>query len=147
MEYVRPFSKEALDAKSEDVFYELLGVRRFLFQFLLDILTEDRDSLHQKGGRPWKLTIFDYLVIMLLYMKQYTTMQMIAEIYGINKSTVSRIYKATSSVLLASGKVILPDITDAKPGELILIDATETEINRPKKNRKNTIPVKRKSTP
>ena len=52
-------------------------------------------------------------------------------------------------MLINSGEFALPSrrkLIETKEEQVVLLDATECEIERPKKNRKNTILVRRKNT-
>lgn len=91
----------------------------------------------------------DQLLMTLMYWREYRTMFHIATDYGISESTVSRIIQRTEDILKKSKKFTLPKRT--KPAgkaityEVILIDATESPIERPKKNKKTIIQAKRES--
>lgn len=82
----------------------------------------------------------DQLLMTLMYWREYRTMFHIATDYGISESTVSRIIQRTEDILKKSKKFTLPK--RRKPSgkaimyEVILIDATESPIERPKKTKK-----------
>ena len=101
----------------------------------------------KNAGRKPSLSIEDQLLLTLMYWREYRTQFHIATDYGISESQVCRIIQRTENVLSKSKKFELPQ--RKKPAgsklsyEFVLIDATETPIERPKKNSKNIIPVKR----
>jgi len=71
--------------------------------------------------------------------------------YGINEATVCRTIKKIENVLMKSGEFRLPgrkalQLSDTVI-EVVLIDATEQPIERPKKSKDSTTAVKRSSTP
>lgn len=67
--------------------------------------------------------------------------------YGVVKSTISDSITWVENTLVKCGKFRLPskrELYKNKDIETVLIDVTEIEIERPQKNRKNTIREKRK---
>lgn len=76
-------------------------------------------------------------------------MRHIAFDYGVSKSIIHKSIEWVENVLVKSGEFALPSkkkLTETQGEQVILLDATECEIERPKKNRKNTIPARRKNT-
>jgi hypothetical protein len=69
-------------------FKRLHGVSPDTFKKMLSILQREYDILHQKGGKPPKLTVEDKLCITLKYLRAYRTMDSIAADYGVCKGTV-----------------------------------------------------------
>ncbi len=74
-------------------------------------------------------------------------MRHIAFDYGVSKSMVHKSIQWVENVLIRRKEFALPgrkELAKAQEAQVVLIDATECEIERPKKNRKNTIPGRRK---
>jgi hypothetical protein len=69
--------KKAENAK-EVLFKRLYGVKPATFEKMRSILQKEYDALHQKGGKPPKLTVKDKLDITLKYLREYRTMDSIA---------------------------------------------------------------------
>ncbi len=116
---------------------------------MLELLNETYRTEHLKGGHPSKLSVLDRLVIMLSYYREYRTMENIAFDYGVAKSTVCECIKWVENILIKSEEFSLPkkkELVNDTDIEVVLVDATECEIEHPKKNIKNTIQEKRKST-
>ena len=71
--------------------------------------------------------------------------------YGVSEATVCRTIMKIEHVLLASGQFTLPSkrtlLEECSSEELVIIDATEQAIERPKKNKKNTIVERRNIIP
>ena len=107
---------------------------------MLKLLNEAYRIEHLRGGHPPKLSVLDRLVIMLLYYRDYRTMENIAFEYGVAKSTIYECVKWVENILIKRELVRDTEI------EAVLVDATECEIERPKKNSGNTTQEKRKST-
>ena len=113
---------------------------------MLEILQAKHVELHKKGGRKPKLSVLDKLIIMLTYYRDYRTMNNIAFDYGVVKSTICDTVKWVENVLVKDGSFSLPKKRTLQQEDLdvevVLIDATECEIERPKKNKKNGIQAK-----
>ncbi|MDJ0745731.1 MAG: transposase family protein [Xenococcaceae cyanobacterium MO_167.B27] len=84
------------------------------------------------------------------YLREYRTYFHIAQSWSVNESTAYRIIRKIENILIRSKEFTLPGkkqlLQSNNKIEVIVIDVTETPIERPKKNRKNTTVVKRKST-
>ena len=116
---------------------------------MLEILNIQYKRDHEKGGKPLKLSILDKLVITLCYYREYRTMQHIAFDYNVSKSTICESIKWVEQTLIKSGVFSLPSKRQLYSDvsiEVILVDATEVEIERPKKNKSNITQAKRKNT-
>lgn len=141
-------NQEKIKGLKEEEYQMLFGVKKRTFDKMLEILTEQYRKEHRQGGRPPKLSVLDKLLIMLCYYREYRTMQHIAFDYNVAKSTVCESIQWVEKTLIESRIFRLPSkktLYEDKTLEIILIDATEVEIERPKKNRENTIQEKRKN--
>lgn len=85
----------------------------------------------------------------LEYLREYRTYFHIAQSWGVNESTAYRIIRKIENILIRSQEFALPGkkqlLKSNHELEVVVIDVTETPIERPKKNIKNTTVVKRKS--
>ncbi len=95
------------------------------------------------------LSNIDKLIITLGYYREYRSMKNIAFDYGVVKSTICDSINWVEQTLVKDGTFSLPKKRKLQEDnievETVLVDATECEIERPKKNKKNGIPEKRKS--
>ncbi len=141
-------NEEKIGKLTEEGYQEQFGVKKGTFECMQKILEEDYQKKHQKGGRPPKLSVLDKLIIMLQYYREYRTMEHIAFDYGVQKSTICDAIAWAEETLIKSGKFRLPSkrklLEKDSPFETVIVDATECEIERPKKNRKNITQEKRK---
>lgn len=100
--------------------------------------------------RPCIYSIEDQLLMTLMYWREYRTMFHIAIDYGISESAVSRTIMKIEDILSKSKKFELPEKKKRAGSkwsyEVILVDATETPIERPKKNNIGTIRARKRST-
>ena len=114
----------------------LFVVKKETFDKMLEILEGDYQKKHRQGGRPPKLSVLDKLIIMLEYYKEYRVMECIAFDYGVSKSTVCDAIHWVEETLIKSGQFSLPSKRELWRNpelEAVLLDATESEIERPKK--------------
>ena len=142
-------NKDRLNQLKEKEYQELFGVKKATFEKMLELLNIQYKRDHEKGGKPLKLSILDKLVITLCYYREYRTMQHIAFDYNVSKSTICESIKWVEQTLIKSGVFSLPSKRQLYSDvsiEVILVDATEVEIERPKKNKSNITQAKRKNT-
>ena len=128
-------------------FKRLTGVHHSTFEKMLKVV---QTSL-RNFGRPPKLSRADQLLMTLMYWREYRTEFHIGIDYGVSEATVCRTIMKIEHVLLASGQFTLPSkrtlLEECSSEELVIIDATEQAIERPKKNKKNTIVERRSIIP
>lgn len=131
-------------------YQELFGVKKDTFTKMLEILNNKYIELHKQGGKNPKLSVLDKLIITLGYYREYRSMKNIAFDYGVAKSTICDSINWVEQTLIKDGTFSLPKkrqlLEDNIEVEAVLVDATECEIERPKKNKKTGIQEKRKNT-
>jgi len=125
----------------DDEYQALFGVKKPTFEAMLTILEEAFKQLHKQGGRPARLSVLDKLIITLSYYREYRTMHHIGFDYEVSKSRICDAIKWVEDTLLKSGEFSLPSkrelLNPNSEIEIVIVDATEQETERPKKNRKN----------
>lgn len=125
---------------------------------MVDILQEADKIRKTRGGRKNKLSIEDMLLMTLEYLREYRTYLSIGRSYGFTESGAYKIIRWVEDTLVKHPKISLPgkkvllegkseedqssEKTEAGEVEVVLIDATETPIERPKKSRNGTIQAK-----
>ena len=72
----------------EEEYQKYFGVKKEIFEKMLEVLNDEYAEKHKKGGRPSVLSVLDKLVTMLQYYREYRSMDNIAFDYKTNKSTV-----------------------------------------------------------
>jgi hypothetical protein len=86
-----------------------------------------------------------------LYLREYRTYFHIAQSWGINESTAYRMIRFCEDSLMDSGVFSLPGkkklLESDHKIELIVVDVTESPIERPKKTKSYTTVAKRNGTP
>jgi hypothetical protein len=66
-------------------FRRLTGVKRTVFEKMVEVLRLAQQSKSQYGGRPRKLDTPEILLMTLQYLRQYNTYFEIAQSYGLRK--------------------------------------------------------------
>lgn len=134
---------EWVNGLSPVAFRRLTGIKRATFDEMLLVLEEAEYVQERKGGKKHKLCLADRLLLTLEYWREYRTQFHIGGSYGISESAVCRTIRWIEDVLIASGKFSLPGKqalrTEDVSYEVLVMDATETPIERPKKSVKPSV--------
>ena len=138
--------EQAKALKTEE-FKRLCGVRQETFQEMVELVRQ-YDKQKKKPGRPSKLGWEDQVLLTLEYWREYRTYFHIGKNWGIEESTAFRIIQKIENVLIKSRKFSLPGKKKLHQADyclqVVVVDATESQIERPKKN-KNNITAERKN--
>ena len=122
-------------------FKRFCGVRPETFKDMVTVLAAEK-VWQKKTGRPSKLSTEDQMLITLEYWREYRTYFHIGMSWGINETTVLRIIRKVENILVKSGLFNLPGKKTVQEKsteiEIVVVDVAEHEIERPKKNKKNT---------
>jgi Helix-turn-helix of DDE superfamily endonuclease len=134
-------------------FKRLTGVHKAVFEQMLEVVTTYKQShrKHPSRGTPPKLSYADKILLLLMYYREYRTQFHIGMTYGIAESTVCEIIKEIESILIKDKRFHLPGkkalLQQATHLEVVVVDVTESPVERPQKNSEGTIPAKRSATP
>lgn len=141
---------EELSELKEEHFKRLTGIKRLTFNKMIEILEKADKEKMKNGGSPHKLKLEDRLLMSLEYWREYRTYFHISTSYGISESSCYRNIVWIENVLIKDGTFSLPGkkvlLFPNMEQEIVAVDATETPIERPKKNRKNIFQARKKST-
>jgi len=131
-----------LKTLSEEAFRRATGVKKNTFVVMVDVINEKETEKRKSGGRPNRLSVEDRLLMTLEYLREYRTYFHIAKSYGVAESVCYENTKTIEDILIKSGKFNLPKRKDIvmsdDPIEIILVDASESPIERPKKKDKKS---------
>ena len=123
----------------KEKFRRLTGVKRSTFDQMISILLESHKAKKARGGRSNKLRIEDMLLMSLEYLREYRTYFHISQSYNVSESTAYKTIRWVEDTLIKHPLFALPGrkelLKSDREYEIILIDATETPIERPKKNK------------
>jgi hypothetical protein len=134
----------------EDKFRRLTGVKRTTFEKMITILNDADVKKKAKGGRKNKLCLEDQLLMALEYIREYRTYFHISQSYGVSESSAYKTVRWVEDTLIKHPDFSLPGrktlLKNDMEYEVVLIDATETPIERPKKDKNIITQAKRKNT-
>lgn len=140
---------EQLKALKPSAFKRRCGVHRNTFEQMVEILRPHLDRRGKRGGQP-KLRVEDQLLVVLEYWREYRTQFHIATSWGISESAVCRLVQKVETLLMRCGKFRLPGkkqlYQHAYTWEVVVVDVTETPIERPQKNSEATTVARRNGT-
>ena len=138
---------ETIQTLKDEDFKRSTGVSRVMFEKMLTVV---KAGIRDFGRTP-KLIREDQLLMTLMYWREYRTEFHIGITYGVSEATVCRTIRKIENVLMKSGEFRLPGKKALQPSdtliEVVLIDATEQPIERPKKSNDSTIAAKRRDIP
>ncbi len=128
---------EAVSKLSSIEFKRLTGVQKTTFVEMIATVKEAEDKRASRRGKPPRLTIEDRLLMTLEYLREYRTYFHLGQSYGLSESACYRNCRWMENTLIKSKTFSLPGkkalLKSDVEFEVILIDATESPIERPKK--------------
>ena len=129
----------------------LAGVKRNTFNKMVLILEQSSKDKKINGGRKNKLGIENMLLMTLEYIREYRTYFHISQSYGVSESTAYKTVRWIEDTLIKHPDFALPGrkalLKSDVEYEVVLIDATETPIERPKKSKSTFTQERKKSIP
>jgi len=144
---------ENIKGYSTKDFKRLTGVEPRTFKLMVkEVKNHYEREKKRKGnnkGRPFKLSIENQVLMMLMYYREYRTQYHIGETYELHECNVGKNVKRIENILKKCkqfkllGKEILAGSNHQY--EVIIVDATESPIERPKKNNISIIQGKRRN--
>ena len=131
---------EVIKEYKAERFRQVTGVLPESFEAMVRVLRMTDEARQKRGGRKRKLSIEETLLITLEYYKEYRTFECIAASYGVSKQSIHKTVKWVEETLVESGLFSLPSKKalrgDGYEIEVIVVDTTETPIQRPKKGQR-----------
>ena len=120
-------------------------IHKATFNGMLEAM-QQYEAAKTKSGRPSTLSLEEQIVLSLTYWREYRTLYHISMDFGIHESSASRIIRKVEDILVDSGKFELPKKLPSKVDDdinwsVVIVDATETPIERPKKTKETTTVV------
>lgn len=117
---------------------------------MLDVVNKAYAETHKKRGGHRRLTREDMLLMTLEYYKEYRTLECIGASYGLKKPNVGKTIKWVEEALIKSGEFRLPGkkklVQSDIEFEVIVVDTTETPIQRPKNKQRQYYSGKKNNT-
>jgi Helix-turn-helix of DDE superfamily endonuclease len=140
--------KQLKELKPE-AFKRRCGLQMETFNQMVEILNPHLDRRGKRGGQC-KLSVEDQLLVVLEYWREYRTQFHIGTSWNISESAVCRLINKVERLLMDSGKFRLPGkkqlYQQADNSKVIVVDVTESPIERPKKNNGLTTAARKSTT-
>jgi hypothetical protein len=140
---------EQLKHLKASAFKRKCGVQRETFEQMVEVLRSHLDRRGKRGGQC-KLSVENQLLLVLEYWREYRTQFHIATSWGLSESAVCRLIQKVETLLMHSGKFRLPGKKQLYQNlynwKVVVVDVTESPIERPKKNNEVTTVVRKSDT-
>lgn len=142
--------EETFHRMRDAVFRRLTGVKKATFLEMQSVLeaAEERKKAH--GGRLPTLPVRERLLMTLEYWREYRTYLHIAQGRGVSESSAWQSIRWCEDTLIKSGQFTLPGKKSLRESgrnyEVVLVDATETPVERPKKSNAAVIRARKDDT-
>jgi Helix-turn-helix of DDE superfamily endonuclease len=124
----------------DKAFRRAVGICKKLFYIALEILKEAFIRKKKRGGKKNKLSVENMLLMCLEYLREYRTYFHLGLSYNISESACYRNCRWVEDTLIKSGRFNIPGkkalLEERANFDIILLDATESPIERPKKKAK-----------
>lgn len=128
---------ETVKELDEEKFRRLTGVKRTTFDKMVEILKQAIKDRATNKGRKKKLSIENMLLMTLEYIREYRTYFHISQSYSVSESNAYKTVKWVENTLIKHPDFALPGrkalLKSDMEFEVILVDASESPIERPKK--------------
>ncbi len=128
---------ESIETLNDAAFRRLTGVEKNTFEVMREFLEIEEKKRKALGGKPNKLCISNRLLMALEYLREYRTYFHLGQSYGISESACYRNCRWVEDTLIKCKEFHLPGkkalYDDQASGKLVLIDVTESPVERPKK--------------
>lgn len=128
---------EMIKELDKEKFRGLTGVKRTTFDKMVGILKQDIKNRKTNKGRKKKLSVENMLLMTLEYIREYRTYFHISQSYSISESNAYKTVKWVEDTLIKHPDFALPGrkalLKSDMEFEIVLVDACESPIERPKK--------------
>jgi len=121
------------------VFKRQIGVKKKTFNKCVKEIEKHFECNPKKGGPEYKLSKEDMVLTMLLYYREYRTYLSLSIEFGVSEPTIQRMTLFVENILIRSETFRLPSkkiFLAMRINDVLIVDATESPIEKPKKNQK-----------
>ncbi len=144
---------DQLKHQSASAFKRFTGVRPHTFTEMVNAFGAHRLRIQRcpHRGRPPRLGYEDLVLMTLMYLREYRTLFHVGADFGLSEAMASRLVREVESVLVRHPTFRLPGkkallTADAASGA-VLVDASDSPIERPKKRNAGLTPAPRNGPP
>ena len=131
-------------------FKRYCGVEPDTFRRMVELVSRRLTRTRRKTGRPPKLSVEDQVLLTLEYWREYRTLFHLATSWGLHESNVCRVIRRVEDILIKSKAFKLPGKKRLQPAdhqiEFVVVDVSETPVERPKKSSEPITAAKRSAT-
>jgi hypothetical protein len=117
-------------------FKRLCGVTKETFAAMCRVVVQYKEL--NKRGRKSNLSIENQVLLTVSFWREYRTLFHLGKDWNLHESNVSRLVRRIEDILIKSGEFSLPGkkrLLESEALKYTIVDATESLIERPKKNR------------
>jgi hypothetical protein len=135
---------------NDEKFRRKTGVKKHTFDVMVNVVRESEQLRKKLSGRPNKLSYEDQVLMTLEYLREYRTYFSIGEIYEVSEANAYKIIKKVEDILIQAKEFKLPsrkEMYEDLDVQVVVVDASETAIERPKKTRNTGTLARKRSTP
>ncbi len=137
-----------LSRKSDAYFQRKTGVKKPTFAKMVEVVNSSVDQRKTRRGKVATFSVEDQILIMLQYYREYPTFFSLGDTWGLHESTAQRTVRRIEDILIKNGTFSLPGdkgLANLIDKDLVLVDVTESPVERPKKSNEDVILGKRKN--
>jgi hypothetical protein len=131
-------------------FKRLVGVEKSTFKMMVSILRSEERKRLKNGGKKARRIIENRLLMALEYWREYRTYFHVGQNYGYSESQTFKIIRWIENTLIKCGKFALPGKKQLLKSdieyEVVLVDATESPCERPKKSSDGITQARKRDT-
>ncbi len=133
-------------------FRRITGVYRSVFEEMVCCVegTKMKERKHPTRGNSFKLSVENQVLMTVLYWREYRSQERLGMDFQISQPRVSRTIKEIETILIKDSSFHVAGkrtLTSPEAYEAVIVDVTETNTERPKKNKSADIVAKRNGTP
>lgn len=143
-------SYEQIKSLSPELFKRYCGIKPNTFVHICEFVRDELRRTQKKPGRPCRLAVEDQVLLTLEYWREYPTQFHLAKRWQLSEATVSRTIVKIENLLKHCPDLKLPGKKVLQKSEhtfeFIIVDVTETPIERPKKNSESFIRARKSDT-
>ncbi|EKE05183.1 MAG: hypothetical protein ACD_19C00410G0009 [uncultured bacterium] len=137
-----------LHRKPDAYFQRKTGVKKPTFAKMVEVVNSSVDQRKTRRGKVATFSVEDQILIMLQYYREYPTFFSLGDTWGLHESTAQRTVRRIEDILIKNGTFSLPGdkgLANLIDKDLVLVDVTESPVERPKKSNEDVILGKRKN--
>jgi Helix-turn-helix of DDE superfamily endonuclease len=144
-------SYRKLNGFGDEDFRRLTGIRPATFRQMVKFLKAEEEKKLKRGGRKPHKSMAERLLMTLEYWREYRTYFHVAASYNTSEPSVYRYIRWIEDTLIKSNPFSLPGrkalLKHDLQFEVVMVDATESPCERPKKSRSASTPARKSGTP